>query len=127
MLSDKALDVYTNRMDEYWSPGVLSQGFVGVPIWLLESRLFIKLNPSQFLVLITLCSFRYSNQAVFPTVQTISRRCGVDERSVRRATAKMEKLGLINKVRRFGSSSYYDLNPLTETLEYYLDLRNRTD
>lgn len=108
---------YTDRMEEYWSPTILSKGFVSVPIKLIECRQALGLSTTEFVVLVTLCSYRYSNRPIWPAVKSISKRSGVDVRSVYRATSRLENLGLIGKERQEGQTTLYDLNPLTEELE----------
>lgn len=118
-------DHYSAQLESFWTKEVLGQGFVAVPIVLLEYRELLKLNTTELTVLLALLSFRHGNRPVYPSVERISERCGVGPRIVRRATAAMQRHGLLYKESRPGRTTTYDLSGLVNELRY-IDKNVRT-
>lgn len=115
-MNDGPYDPHSYKLEDFWTDETLDDGFVAVPISLIRMRTKMGLNSTEFLVLVTLLSYKYANRPIFPTVATLCSRCGLEERTVRRATSRFENLGLICKGFVPGRSTHYDLSPLVEEL-----------
>lgn len=108
-----------------WGKEVAQRGFAQVPNHLLLINQFLdkeaKLSPAELLVLIQLSGAWWKKEEnPFPSMRTLAIRCGVSERQIHRAIARLEQLGLIKKINRRAkgiiASNAYDLEPLAEIL-----------
>lgn len=117
-MNSGSYDHYSAQLESFWAKDILSRGFVAVPVILLEYREFLKINTTELTVLITLLSFRHGNRPVYPSVKKISERSGVEPRVVYRATASLERKGLLVKDPQPGRTTNYDLGGLVEELKY---------
>lgn len=115
-MNDESYTVYSDQLEGFWTEQLLKPGFIAVPIVLLEYRDYLKLNTTEFTVLLALLSFRHNNRPVYPSVNKLSERSGVEPRVIYRATAALEKYGLICKNPRPGHTTYYDLSGLVDEL-----------
>lgn len=116
----------TYEMAEKWGVEVAERGFAQVPNYLILLNLFVdeddQLSPLELLVLIQLVGAWWKRDEMpFPSIKTLSQRCGTSERQVLRAMAKLEKASLLRRVKRRQQGlirpNAYDLRPLVETLE----------
>lgn len=88
----------TTIKDKWQGAVTQGSGFVAIPVALLRLQTKYGLTPTEMLVLINLLAHWWDPaRAVFPRSTTIASRMGVDTRTVQRATAKMEKSGLITR------------------------------
>lgn len=108
-----------------WGESVASRGFAQIPNYLLLLNQFIdqdnRLSPLELLVLIELAgSWWKKGDQPFPSMRTLSIRCGTSERQILRAITHIEELNLIRRVKRrqkgLIASNAYDLTPLVEML-----------
>ncbi|MCX7568311.1 helix-turn-helix domain-containing protein [Sulfitobacter sp. F26169L] len=108
-----------------WGEKVADRGFSQVPNYLLLLNQFIdsdnRLSPLELLILIELSgSWWKKDEQPFPSMKTLSVRCGTSERQVLRAISHLEELTLIKRVKRRSkgliASNAYDLTPLVEML-----------
>ena len=108
-----------------WGESVASRGFSQVPNYLLLLNQFLdedrRLTPTELLVLIELVGVWWKkDDQPFPSMRTLSIRCGTSERQIMRAITRLEKLTLIKRVKRrkkgLIASNAYDLTPLVEML-----------
>ena len=108
-----------------WGEDVAARGFAQIPNYLLLLNQFLdeeaRLSAVELLILIQLVSNWWrKDEMPFPSMSTLSRRCGVSTRQVQRSINRLVSLGLIsrNKRRTAGiiSSNSYDLTPLVQTL-----------
>lgn len=108
-----------------WGKEVAERGFAQVPNYLLLINQFLdkeaKLSPTELLVLIQLSGAWWKKEEnPFPAMRTLATRCGVSERQIHRAIARLEKLGLVKKISRRAkgiiASNAYDLEPLADIL-----------
>lgn len=110
---------------EKWTKPVAERGFAQIPNYLLLINQFLdkdaRLSPVELLVLIQLAGAWWRKPDLpFPSMRTLSVRCGVSERQIHRAIARLEQIGLIKKVSRRSkgiiASNAYDLTPLVSIL-----------
>jgi DNA-binding transcriptional MocR family regulator len=108
-----------------WGNLVAERGFSQVPNYLLLLNQFIdpenRLSPLELLILIELSgSWWKKEEQPFPSMRTLSIRCGTSERQVLRAVSRLEELTLIKRVKRRSqgliASNAYDLTPLVDML-----------
>lgn len=108
-----------------WGESVASRGFSQIPNYLLLLNQFLdedgRLTPTELLVLIELVGAWWKkDDQPFPSMRTLSIRCGTSERQIMRAITRLEKLALIKRVKRrkkgLIASNAYDLTPLVTML-----------
>lgn len=113
-----------------WGYDVAGRGFAQVPNYLLFLNQFLDeehtLSPVELLVLIQLTATWWKlDDQPFPSMSTLAKRCGVSERQVQRSVSKLEKVGLLKRVKRRTAgviaSNAYDLKPLVAFLEKVSD------
>jgi len=109
-----------------WGAGVAARGFAQIPNYLLHLNQYAekedRLTPTELLVLIELAAAWWKRDELpYPSMRTLSVRCGASERQILRAITRLEGLGLLKRVRRrtkgIISSNAYDMSPLVEQLE----------
>ncbi|MBP2233442.1 AraC-like DNA-binding protein [Azospirillum agricola] len=112
-------------MEAKWGRLVAQRGFAQIPNYLLLVNQFIaeehRLTPVESLVAIHLAASWWKKDVLpFPSMLTLSRRLGVSERQVQRAINKLQKLGMITKVKRRRAgiieSNAYDLSGMVSLL-----------
>ena len=111
---------------EKWGDEVASRGFAQIPNYLMLANQFIdsenRLSPGELLILIQLVGAWWKkDDKPFPSMRTLSIRCGLSERQVQRAISKLISLDLLKKDNRRSNgiiaSNAYDLYPLVEFLK----------
>ena len=112
-------------MEAKWGRLVAQRGFAQIPNYLLLINQFIaeehRLTPVESLIVIHLAASWWKKDTLpFPSMLTLSRRLGVSERQVQRAINKLQKLGMITKVKRRRAgiieSNAYDLSGMVALL-----------
>lgn len=101
-----------------WPSEIGEMGFTMVPRALLEYYQELELKPSEFLVLVNIESYRWNaNKLPFPSVETLSERTGISERSITRIITALEKeRGVIRRQKRRRTSNEYSFDPLITKL-----------
>ncbi len=74
--------------------------FAIVPVDIFD----VGLKPGALAVFTALASFAGKNRVVWPSLRTLARMVGMQERSVRRHVAELEAAGVISRVTRFDES-----------------------
>lgn len=99
----------------------LGAGFQILPDVLVKHQRDLKLGPADLVVLINLTmQWWFADRLPFPKTATIARRMGTSPRTVQRSLSRLERLGLLTKVRRGrGKSLAFDLTPLSDRLKGY--------
>jgi len=106
----------SNALKEKWGSG-LSDGFVPVPITLLNRLGDLKISTAELSVLIALLSFWHEKAMPYALLETICKRCPQSSISaVRKHLGSLETKHLINRVYRKNRSTVYDLKPLVLAL-----------
>jgi len=114
-----------SSMVEKWGVEVSERGFAQIPNYLLMLNQFLesdaRLSAGEMQVLIQLVGAWWrKGDMPFPSMRTLAVRCGISDRQVQRAIARLEELGLIKRIKRrtkgIIASNAYDLAPLVEIL-----------
>lgn len=109
-----------------WGRDVVASGFAQVPNYLLKFNQFTseedRLSPTELLLLIELASTWWKKDDLpFPSMKTLSVRCGTSERQILRAVKRLEGIPLLQRIKRkkkgIIASNAYDLSPLVEVLQ----------
>ena len=116
----------TSEVATKWGEVVARRGFAQLPNYLINLNQFIdkeeRLSPLELLILIELAAAWWRRDEMpFPSMRTLSVRCGTSERQVLRAISHLEELKFLKRVKRrtkgIISSNAYDLEPLVSMLE----------
>lgn len=116
----------TSEVANKWGEAVARRGFAQIPNYLINLNQFAakedRLSPLELLILIELSAAWWKrDEKPFPSMRTLSVRCGTSERQVLRAISRLEELEFIKRVKRrtkgIISSNAYDLEPLVAMLE----------
>jgi len=108
-----------------WGQRVAENGFAQLPNYLLLLNQFLseedKLPPVELIVLIQLAGAWWKkDEDPFPSMKTLSIRCGVSERQIARTIKSLEDKGLLErkkkKIRGIISTNSYSLEPLVNVL-----------
>jgi DNA-binding MarR family transcriptional regulator len=106
------------RFEEKWSEGIAKHHFTMIPNLLLINMAYLKMTPSELLILLILEKYRYTAESYsYPSIETIAKLSGYQERSVTRLLTAMENKGFMSRSYRRNNSSIYDFDPLIEKLE----------
>ena len=108
-----------------WGSAVAERGFTQIPTYLLNLNRFLdkehRLTPVELLVVFQLVSTWWKkDENPFPSMSTLSNRCGVSTRQVQRAINNLEKLNFIKRLKRGNrgiiASNSYNMEPLVDFL-----------
>tara|TARA_E500000318_G_scaffold7835_1_gene7229 strand:+ start:6462 stop:6920 length:459 start_codon:yes stop_codon:yes gene_type:complete len=108
------------RVLEKWGEAAFG-GFQQIPDLLLRNQRRLQLTATELTVLLNI-TMHWWNPAdrPFPHIHNIARRMGISPRTVQRAIAKMETLGLLQRVQSENPEAFaksFDLSGLTERLQ----------
>ena len=96
-------------IQERWG-GALEPGFLVIPVTLLRHQQALGLSDGAMVVLLNiLAAWWFQGRLPFPSTKTIADRMGVTMRSVQRHLDKLEKLGLIRRLRNQPGSAGLDV------------------
>ena len=102
------------RNEEKWSPELWGAGWIGIPNIIVEKQRDLGLDSTDINILLHLLRYWWHRDNLpHPGKRTIADCMGVNPSTVRRHIAKMEKLGLLQRVARKDESrgqktNYYD-------------------
>lgn len=107
-----------------WGEMVASYGHTTVPNLLIEHIVDLKLSPSEFLIVVCVLKFKWSDEDPYPSADTLSKLSGLAKNTVRTQIRQLKKRGLVKVVRRTSEnnaqqSNGYDFTPLRKKLESY--------
>ncbi len=110
-------------LEEKWGKVTMGQRFTVVPSVMLQGQRRLGINANDLAVLLHIMEHWWkADDLPWPSKRTIAERLDVSEKTVQRSTAKMEKMGLINRKDRYlpnnngRTSNAYDLSGLVERL-----------
>jgi hypothetical protein len=95
---------------------LFENGFLGVPTTFLEYYAQIGLSTGEAMFFLHLMSFKWTEDAPFPSYKTLSKRMGTSDEMVRLYAKHLEDKGLLVRVFRKGRSNAFDLTPLSAVL-----------
>jgi len=95
-------------------PDLFRDGFLVVPIRLLRGYALAKksLTTSEAMLLLEIMTFKWGEQAPYPSYERLGQIMGVSARMVARYAKSLEKKGYVKLSRRQGTSNEFDLTPL---------------
>lgn len=111
------------EMERRWGKGVLGPGFVFLPSALVRGQSRLKIDATELTVLIHLLDHWWAaNEMPYPSKRRLADRMGVSEKTIQRAMARLEALGLVKRMARHFSaggqaSNYYDLSGLVARVQ----------
>lgn len=104
-------------LDAKWHPDVIQEGYTVIPNILIENYSSLRLNPSEFLILVNLINYWWDAKRLpYPSVETLAERTNMSTRSVTRIITALEKRKFIKRIRRKHTSNVYSLEPLVSRL-----------
>lgn len=118
-------DKSKNQIIRKWTPLIANSGWTAVPNLILEKQMELDLRPTEFNVLIQLMKFWWDKDgSCYPAKGLIANQMNVTPRTVQRAIAKLEKMGLVKRDPRIQpnvgqSSNDHDFSGLIEKLKPY--------
>jgi len=84
--------------EQLWGKAVRSHGYAAVPSIMVRSQARLKLNTTQFCILIQLIEYwRTKDRAPFPTKQQLADRIGVSQSTIQQNMRKLEKAKLVRR------------------------------
>jgi hypothetical protein len=90
------------RNEEKWTATLMAAGWTVIPTIILERQQALGLDAVDVNIILHLARhWWYSDQPPYPTKKTIAECMGIDESTVRRRIAAMEKEGIIKRKARF--------------------------
>lgn len=113
--------------EKKWGKKVMSHNYTMVPKLLLQSQKYLKLNSSEFLLLIHVIEMWWKPEDMpFPAVSTLADRLCLNDRQIRNILNSLEQKGLLVRIPRYNKASinsrgsnYFDLSGLVEKLQQY--------
>jgi hypothetical protein len=95
---------------------VFDEGFVGIPTAFFRYYAALNLSQSEAMFILHLMSFKWNENAPFPSYPTLAQRMGITTEMARRHAKRIEEKHLLKRIPRVGKSNAFDLRPLTEAL-----------
>lgn len=94
-------------------------GWLGVPTVFL--RYYDKLKPyslttAEAMFVLQLMTYKWTEEAPFPSYTTLAKNMGVTTKMVRRYAKQLEEKGYLMRMARIGSSNKFELQPLFNAL-----------
>lgn len=90
------------RNEEKWTPTLMAAGWTVIPSVILERQRALGLDAIDINIILHLVRhWWYSDQPPYPSKKTIAQCMKIDESTVRRRIAAMEKEGIIQRKSRF--------------------------
>jgi predicted transcriptional regulator len=111
-----------NPYDEYgfagkWSPEIKAHGFTQVPNLLLVCQGHLGLTDGEMITLLQLFTFWYrKNSPVYPSINRVTKRSKKGYSTTQRRLKSLEDKGFIERKRKQGKSTRYDLLPCVRRL-----------
>ncbi len=109
----------TYTFSNKWSHQLQSDGFTAIPNTLIKNQARLGITDPEMVVIVSLVSFKWSQQMPYPSVATLSSFSGKTTGAVRTNLRNLEKKGLIRRIYRESKTSKYDLSPLIKVLNSY--------
>lgn len=95
-----------SRNEKKWGATLMAAGYTVLPSIILEKQEALGLDPLDVNILLHLATYWwYSENPAHPTKGRIARAIGIDESTIRRRIARLEKDGLIRRQERFSSKT----------------------
>ena len=111
-----------NKDNEYsftgkWSPEIKAHGFTQVPNILLVCQGHLGLTDGETITLLQLLTFWYRKESpVYPSISRVTKRSRKGYTTTQRRLKSLEDKGFIERKRKRGTSTRYDLRPCATRL-----------
>ncbi len=120
----KKVTTQNSSVANKWGKLVASYGHTAIPNLLIEHVVNLKLSPSEFLIVVCVLKFKWSDEDPYPSADTLSKLSGLAKNTVRTQIRQLKKRGIVKVVRRTSEnnaqqSNGYDFTPLRKRLESY--------
>lgn len=120
----KKVTIKNTRFSDKWGMLLSGKGYTSLPNELIDHLVDLKMSPSEFLVVVCILKYKWSDEDPYPSTDTLSKLSGLAKNTVRTQVRQLKKRGLINVVPRAGKnnaqqSNGYDFVPLKKILESY--------
>ena len=100
-----------------WSPEVKVYGFTQIPNLLLICQGHLELSDGEVITLLQLLTFWYRKDTpVFPSINRVAKRSYKGYSTTQRRLKSLEEKGFIERERKQGTSTRYDLRPCVTKL-----------
>lgn len=106
-----------------WTPALIqARGFTPVSNYFLESysTLQPKISALEAMFIVHLISFKWDEEAPFPSFKKIAAHMGVSASAARSYARSLERKNYLKREARSGDTTIFLLQPLFEKLEYRL-------
>src|SRR5262245_55042958 len=110
----------THSVAAKWTPYLTARGFIPVARSFLRHYQCLGITPGQAMFIIHLVDFKRGSAALYPRYATVGRYMGISPKMVRVHAHRLEKAGLLNRDRKSGPTTQFDLTPLFSQLEAHL-------
>jgi DNA-binding MarR family transcriptional regulator len=110
-----------DTLADRWGSGV-DAGFIAVPNMLIKGQARLGLTSTDVVVLLNIMMhWWYRDRRPSPRSSAIAKRSGLGPRTVQRSLRKLERLGLLLRIRVSKDRTEYSLEGLRKRLEYYAE------
>lgn len=95
------------------------EGWVGIPDAFLRHCAKLKpygLTAGEAMFVLQLMSYKWTEDAPFPSYKTVAKRMGITDKMARRYAAALESKGYLRREPRIGSTNRFNLSPLFDAL-----------
>lgn len=96
------------------------EGWLGVPDAFLRCYGRLKaygLTTAEAMFVLQLMSYKWTEEAPFPSYKTLARRMGVTSKMVQRYAQNLEGKGYLTRQARIGSSNRFEMQPLFDAVD----------
>jgi DNA replication protein len=105
------------EISKRWTPDLVEDGYTGISGTFLEHYASLGITSSEAMLIIHLISYKWDQKHPYPRFALIASRMGMTETAVRGHARRLEKKGLLHRIKRPGTSNEFDLSPLFKKLE----------
>lgn len=103
-----------------WGSTLSARGVTPIANLFLDNYIKMGLNAMEAMFIIHLFSYKWTVDAPFPSLITISTKMGKSVDTVRRICRELEEKGFLKRNLRTGQTSTYDLNVLIKRIEDFI-------
>src|SRR5690349_2877308 len=88
-----------------WSRQIERWGYTTMPNLLLDHQVALGIGSSELSMICHLLYYRWDNSKPYPSAETLAKRSGLSVSSVRNNIRKLERKGLVRRVKRTGRTN----------------------
>jgi predicted transcriptional regulator len=124
--SEKNPEKEINAIKSKWSTILTKPGWVTLPSTILEAQADLKLEPVDINIILHLANYWWTKEKKpYPSKSTIAKRMNRSPNAIQKRIARLEKMGLVQRIKRFDKdsngqlSNMYELGGLIEKAKPY--------